>query len=215
MTGGSFHGPPLPLLLVPIVVQLVRSSRDPKMTAYLKELSKGGPKAIADNAHKIAQYALSKVPSSVLYWFVSRVLALPAETALQTTEFLKSRSDLEILLGQDAPLLQIESSSEKACASASDIERRLEKLELDYQVLQENHKESLSFLTCKPENMVIPVSTTCLKPRAESALLTHTTERASTARVASNTAIRGDHSRRIHADRAAAAIPSVPADEPR
>lgn len=87
MTSGTFRGPPVPLLLVPIVIQLVRSSCDPKMAAYLKEISKGGPVAIAENAHKIPQYALSKVPSNVLYWFTSKVLNLSPEIAMQTTDF--------------------------------------------------------------------------------------------------------------------------------
>ncbi|CAN8101025.1 unnamed protein product [Discula destructiva] len=156
MTGGGFRGPPVPLLLVPIIVQLVRSSCDPKMTAYLKQVGQGGPKSIAENAHKIAQYALSKVPSSVLYWFASKVLALPPETAMQTTEFLKSRNDVDILLVEDTTVLQIKSASDKACGSSLHIERRLEKLELEYQLLQKHHAKPIKLLTYESDDLEIP-----------------------------------------------------------
>lgn len=158
MTGANFRGPPVPLLLVPIVAQLVRASYDPRMTTYLKELSKGGPVAIAENAHKIVQYALSKVPSSVLYWFASTVLALPPGTAMQTTEFLKSRSDFEILMGRDDPVLRIESTPKTVCRSSDEVVSRLEKLEMEYRLLQEHHDKSLKNLTYNPDNLEIPVS---------------------------------------------------------
>ncbi|PSR82799.1 hypothetical protein BD289DRAFT_297255 [Coniella lustricola] len=92
----TFRGPPLPLVLVPLVVQLVRASRDPNLTAYLARIIAQGsaevggvPAAIAANAHVLAQYALSKVPAQVLYWFTARVLNLPGDVATQTVEFLK------------------------------------------------------------------------------------------------------------------------------
>lgn len=149
--GGGFRGPPLPLLLVPVVVQLVRASADPKMTAFLKDVARGGPVAVAENAHKMAQYALSRVPSNVLYWFASKVLNLPAEVAVQTTEFLKSRTQLEAPPEQTP--LRIESASVSAALVPADIERRLERLELEYQMLQEKHIESVKMLT-----MDLPVS---------------------------------------------------------
>lgn len=156
----GFRGPPVPLILVPVGIHLVRSSADPKMVAYLKEISKGGPIAIAENAHRVAQYALSKVPSNVLYWFTSRVLNLPPEIAMRTTEFLKSRTELEVPTeGESQEPLRIvqDGSAETALASTQGIERRLEKLERDYQVLQERHFESLRILTEKPEFVPVPV----------------------------------------------------------
>ncbi|KAJ4408926.1 hypothetical protein N0V82_009581 [Gnomoniopsis sp. IMI 355080] len=149
MTSGGFRGPPVPLLVVPVVIQLVRLSRDPKMTTYLSHISKGGPMAIAENAHKLAQYALSKVPSDVLYWLTSKVLNLPPGTAMQTTEFLKSRSDLEILMGEDPSICHDEQGSRTAALIPSDIERRLEKLELEYQVLQEKHNSLLTQISAE------------------------------------------------------------------
>lgn len=157
--GGGFHGPPPPLILVPIVVQLVRSGRDPKILAFLKELSRGGPVAIAENAHKIAQYALSKLPPSVLYWFASSVLNLAPEVAMQTTEFLKSRTELEAAAPADQQprTLEIVPQSTPVLVP-SEIERRLEKLELDYQVLQAKHNESARLLSYQPEKVHLLVS---------------------------------------------------------
>lgn len=183
--GGGYRGPPPPLILAPIIYQLVRRSCDPKMVAYVKELvAKQGPQAVADNAHKIVQYTLSKVPANVLYWFTSRVLNLPPETAMQTTEFLKSRTEIEMVMGEQqhqqqqitttkTPLqLEFEKCDgslavkerEWVNVSASDIERRLERLEMDYQALQEKHYESMKLLTSKPENMYLPVCNTLGRP---------------------------------------------------
>lgn len=170
MTGGGFRGPPVPLLLVPVVIQFVRMSSDPKMMTYLKEITKGGPMAIAENAHKFAQYALSKVPTNVLYWFTSRVLNLPPDTAMQTTEFLKSRSELEILIGEQIPIDQHE-KGHGMTSNPSDIERRLEKLELEYQALQENHNKSLQLLTDKGPDMEVYVRPRTRHPSA--ALVIH------------------------------------------
>lgn len=158
--GGGYRGPPPPLILAPIIYQLVRRSCDPKMVAYVKDLvAKQGPQAVAANAHKIVQYALSKVPANVLYWFTSKVLNLPPDAAMQTTEFLKSRTEIEcdeqgplqLGLGSNRPALM------GTMSSTADIERRLERLEIDYQVLQEKHSESMKLLTCKPENIYLPV----------------------------------------------------------
>lgn len=161
--GSGFRGPPVPLILVPVVIHLVRSSCDAKMAAYLREISKGGPVAIAENAHKVAQYALSKLPSNVLWWFTSKVLNLSPELALQTTEFLKSRTELDAslpALGEAQPQrgssrLQIEGKTAPAPSTAllmpSDIERRLEMLEQHYRALQEKHEVSLKLLEDKPE----------------------------------------------------------------
>lgn len=109
--------------------------------------------AIAENAHRIAQYALSKVPSNILYWLTSKVLNLPPETAMQTTQFLKSRSDFEILAGDIPPNCQDEQGSRMAIGIPSEIERRLEKLELEYQVLQETHNKSLQLLTYEANDL--------------------------------------------------------------
>lgn len=171
MTSGGFRGPPPPLILVPIVIHLVRSSCDPKMTAYLKELSRGGPIAIAENAHKIAQYALSKVPTNILYWLTSKVLNLPPDTAMQTTEFLKSRSDLEILMGETHSVCHNERISETALIP-SNLERRLEKLELEYQILQENRSGSLQSISCTASDMEVPVRSLSLCcPRSSMSLI--------------------------------------------
>lgn len=161
--GGGYRGPPPPLILAPIIYQLVRRSCDPKMVAYVKDLvAKEGPQAIAANAHKIVQYTLSKVPANLLYWFTSKVLNLPSEVAMKTTEFLKSRTEIEC--AEQTPLqITLDGSGEGRPAlmgrspSTSDIERRLERLEMDYQVLQERHHESMKMLTCKPEDMYLPV----------------------------------------------------------
>lgn len=74
---------------------------------------------------------------------------------MQTTEFLKSRTQLEppperSLAGNDLERL----ASSDLLTIPSDIERRLEKLEMDYQVLQERHTESLKLLTYKTEGAV-------------------------------------------------------------
>lgn len=158
--GGGFRGPPLPLLLVPVVVQLVRASADPKMTAFLRDVARGGPAAVAENAHKMAQYALSRVPSDVLYWFASKVLNLPPEVAVQTTEFLKSRAQLEALPEQAPLRIESESASASAALVPADIERRLERLELEYQMLQDKQNESVKMLT-----MDFPVSKACRAER--------------------------------------------------
>lgn len=98
---------------------------------------------------------LSKVPSNVLYWFGTKVLQLKPELAMQTTEFLKSRTQLEPLpeqspAGNDVGRLV----SSDSLTIPSDVERRLEKLEMDYQMLQEKHTESLRLLTYKAEDVV-------------------------------------------------------------
>lgn len=74
---------------------------------------------------------------------------------MQTTEFLKSRTQLEpppekSLTGNDVGRLV----SSDSLTIPSDIERRLEKLEMDYQMLQEKHTESLKLLTYKTEDIV-------------------------------------------------------------
>lgn len=98
---------------------------------------------------------LSKVPSNVLYWFGTKVLRLKPELAMQTTEFLKSRTQLELSPEQSVA----GSDSERLMASnnltmPSDIERRLEKLEMDYQMLQEKHTESLKLLTYQTDSIM-------------------------------------------------------------
>ncbi|ROW07910.1 hypothetical protein VMCG_03445 [Cytospora schulzeri] len=162
--GCGFRGPPLPLVIVPIVYQIVRSSPDLKMSEYVKDLvKKGGPMSVAENAHHILQYALSKVPSNVIYWFATKVLNLPPEIAMQTTEFLKSRTELEPL-PEKSSVGEIEGGSRFALTAPSHIERRLEKLEMEYQLLQEQHRESLKLLTSKPENMDISRQFALLTP---------------------------------------------------
>lgn len=152
---GGFRGPPLPLVIVPVVYQIMRCNPDLRLAQYVKELmKKGGPMNIAENAHHIMQYALSRVPSNFIYWFASKVLNLPPEVALQTTEFLKSRTQLESLPGKGS-VGKTENSSGSALVVPSDIERRLEKLEMDYQILQEKHTESLMRLEFRPDNMEV------------------------------------------------------------
>lgn len=126
------------------------------MTAYLKEISRGGPMAIAENAHKLAQYALSKVPTNVLYWLTSRVLDLPPDTAMHTTQFLKSRSDLEIFMGNNSPEDHY-GDRHRMTFDPSDIEMRLERLELEYQALQETNSKSLEVIDKEVTDMNIYV----------------------------------------------------------
>ena len=154
---GGFRGPPLPLVIVPIVYQIVRLSPDLKIAQYVKALAKkGGPASVAENAHYIMQYALSRVPSDVIYWFASKVLNLQPEVAMQTTEFLKSKTQLEALPEQ-APVGEIEGGCRNALVVPSDVEKRLEKLEMDYRMLQEQHTESLKRWTYyNAENVEIP-----------------------------------------------------------
>lgn len=88
----------------------------------------------------------------MLYWFGTKVLQLKPELAMQTTEFLKSRTQLECpperrIAGNDLERL----AASDTLAIPSDIERRLEKLEMDYQMLQEKHTESLKLLTYKTD----------------------------------------------------------------
>ncbi|KUI58359.1 hypothetical protein VP1G_05667 [Cytospora mali] len=155
--GGDYRGPPLPLIIVPVVYQIVRASPDLKIARYVKRLiKKGGPMSVAENAHHIIQYALSRVPSNVLYWFASKVLNLSPEIAMQTTKFLKSRTELESLPQQASSAGVTDGGAGSALVVPSDIERRLEKLEMDYQMLQEQHKESLKLLTYKTESMEVP-----------------------------------------------------------
>lgn len=194
--GGGFRGPPIPLVVVPVIYHLMRSNPDLKLTKYVKDLlNKGGPVGVAENAHYIIQCkhsslpdtasepgdcschptvfdnrhvldALSKVPSNILYWFGTKVLRLQPELAMQTTEFLKSRTQLELpseqsRAGNDVGRL----ASAEALTIPSDVERRLEKLEMDYHALQEKHTESLRLLTCKTDGIVevpqeLPLPTT-------------------------------------------------------
>lgn len=149
--GGGFRGPPVPLILVPAVIHLVRSSCDSKMSEYLKELSKRGPVAIAENAHKIVQYTLSRVPSNILYWLMSKVLNLPPEIAMQTTEFLKSRTELDGPPEQSPRVSELTTGS-TATVGSGDMERRLEKLELEYQMLRERQDDPLKLLTYRQES---------------------------------------------------------------
>lgn len=98
---------------------------------------------------------LSKIPSNVIYWFSTKVLQLKPEVAMQTTEFLKSRTELEpqaeqSLAGSDVGRL----ASSDALTIPSDVEQRLAKLEMDYQVLQEKHMDSLKLLTYKTEEVM-------------------------------------------------------------
>lgn len=54
--GGGFRGPPIPLVVVPVIYHLMRSNPDLKLTKYVKDLlNKGGPMSVAENAHYIAQ----------------------------------------------------------------------------------------------------------------------------------------------------------------
>jgi hypothetical protein len=55
-SGGGFRGPPIPLVVVPVVYHLVQSNPDLKLTKYVKDLlCKGGPVSVAENAHYIVQ----------------------------------------------------------------------------------------------------------------------------------------------------------------
>lgn len=54
--GGGFRGPPIPLVVVPVVYHLMQSNPDLKLTKYVKDLlNKGGPVSVAENAHYIIQ----------------------------------------------------------------------------------------------------------------------------------------------------------------
>lgn len=54
--GGGFRGPPIPLVVVPVIYHLVQSNPDLKLTQYVKDLlNKGGPASVAENAHYIVQ----------------------------------------------------------------------------------------------------------------------------------------------------------------
>lgn len=54
--GGGFRGPPIPLVVVPVIYHLVQSNPDLKLTQYVKDLlNKGGPVSVAENAHHIVQ----------------------------------------------------------------------------------------------------------------------------------------------------------------
>lgn len=146
-----FRGPPVPLILVPVVIHLVRTSCDAKMTNFIKEVaSRGGPTAVAESAHRVAQYVLSKVPSDLLWWFTSRVLELPPEVALRTTELLKSRTELDAAAVMDAePRVggRVEGSEEVVpVLGPGDVERRLEELERRYLALQERHEGEMRLL---------------------------------------------------------------------
>ncbi|KAK7732479.1 hypothetical protein SLS53_008484 [Cytospora paraplurivora] len=154
--GGSFRSPPIPLVVIPIVYQIVRSTSDLKLAQHMKDLvKKGGPKSVAENAHYIMQYALSRVPSNVIYWFALKVLNLPSEVAVQTTEFLRSRTQLESL-SKKSPVDTVDCWPENSLVASSDVDGRLEKLEVQYQTLQEQHMEALKLLDYKSE--IISVS---------------------------------------------------------
>lgn len=154
--GGGFRGPPLPLVIVPIVYQIMRYSPDLKIAQYVKHLvQKGGPMSVAENAHHILQYALSRVPSNVIYWFATKVLSLAPDVAMQTTEFLKTRTQLEPFPEKNS-VGEIEGVSGGALVAPSDVERRLEKLEMEYQLLQEQHRESMKLLTYNSDNLEMP-----------------------------------------------------------
>lgn len=172
--GGGYRGPPPPLILAPLIYQLVRRSCDPKMVAYVRDLvAHQGPHAVAVNAHKIVQYALSKVSADVLYWFAAKVLNLAPDAAMQTTAFLKSRTDIECDDPPPPPPLQLAGNSTRpapaelvvggtvSSSSMAEIERRLERLEIDYQALQEKHYESMKLWTRTPENIHLPVCYYC------------------------------------------------------
>ncbi|KAG8163603.1 hypothetical protein KVR01_006900 [Diaporthe batatas] len=154
--GGGFRGPPIPLVVVPVVYQLMRSNPDLKVTKYVKDLMcKGGPVSVAENAHYIIQYMLSKLPSNVIYWFGTKVLQLKPEIAMQTTEFLKSRTELGPPTEHSLAQSDIERlATSEALTIPSDVERRLAKLEMDYQMLQEQHTDSLKLLAYKTEEVI-------------------------------------------------------------
>ena len=114
---------------------------------------RSSPSVGLENLHVLDM--LSKVPSNVLYWCGTKVLQLKPELAMQTTEFLKSRTELEPPPEQSlAPSVSGRLVPSDTLAIPSDVERRLEKLEMDYQMLQEKHTESLKLLTYKTEDAV-------------------------------------------------------------
>lgn len=90
----------------------------------------------------------------MLYWFGTKVLQLKPELAMQTTEFLKSRTQLEPLPETGLARNDMERlAGSDSLTIPSHIERRLEKLEMDYQMLQEKHTESLKLLTYKTDGI--------------------------------------------------------------
>lgn len=152
---GSFRGPPIPLVVIPIVYQIVRSTSDLKLAQHIKDLmKKGGPRSVAENAHYIMQYALSRVPSNVIYWFASKVLNLPSEVAAQTAEFLRSRTQLESL-SEKSLVDTVDCWPESSLVAPSDVDRRLEKLEAQYQMLQQQHMEALKLLDYRSETISV------------------------------------------------------------
>lgn len=55
-TSGGFRGPPIPLVVVPVIYHLMQSNPDLKLSKYVKDLlNKGGPVSVAENAHHIVQ----------------------------------------------------------------------------------------------------------------------------------------------------------------
>lgn len=159
--GNGLRGPPLPIVILPIIYQIVRYNPDLKIARHVRKLLKtDGPASVAENAHHILQYVLSRVPSDVIYWFASKVLNLSPDVATETTGFLKSRTQLEdLLMGDSLHVGEIEGQNSGGAALVlvpSDVVRRLERLEVEYRLLQEQHGESLRLLALRTDDMEVP-----------------------------------------------------------
>jgi|SRR3569833_303855 len=101
--GRCIRGPAI--FLIPAAIHLIRSSTTGSGDArhgYFPLAPTGPPKAIADNAHRIAQGVLALRPATVLRWFCSAVLNLSDEVSENTVEYLKSRDTIWRMLDQQA-----------------------------------------------------------------------------------------------------------------
>ncbi|KAJ9150476.1 hypothetical protein NKR23_g3803 [Pleurostoma richardsiae] len=155
-------GCPGPLVLLPVVVFLVRSNTQRGKGLFLSSspgIGGGAPDRIAENAHKVLQGMLSKLPAGLLCWFCTKVLNLPQETALSTTEFLKSGAAENGWQNQRQSQTKYEVTAvvpeqrQLEGTMSPEMEQRLARLEMSWQMLEQQQQE-LKLLTSPTEQAV-------------------------------------------------------------
>lgn len=135
---GGCSGPG-PLVLLPVVIYIVRSNGDLSMVSSIGKIGKTSPKVIADNAHKVIQGLLARLPSETLYWFCSKVLNLSPDVSTNTVEFIKSQSTTGALQRNsdvDEPRLATTPRMIEAAGGRGEIEQRLERLEASLRMFE-------------------------------------------------------------------------------
>ena len=114
------------------------------MATSLRSISTNSPKSIADNAHKVIQGMLAKLPADMLYWFCSKVLNLSPDVSRNTINFLKSQPATDgwrSASGLSERGMETSTDLTGSMTEQKELEQRLERLEATIKLLETSDNE--------------------------------------------------------------------------